>query len=128
MANDQNKVILCEEDYRQLKQFADNTSPTGTDMSLAHELKRAKVVKEEKLPADYIRLNSLVKVKELNSKAEMEFRIVMPALADISAKKISVITPMGAALIGLSKGAKLEWKMPAGLKSFEILDVKHDIA
>jgi regulator of nucleoside diphosphate kinase len=127
MANNQNKVILCEEDYRQLKQFEDNTSPAGTDMSLAQELKRAKVVKEEKLPADYIRLNSLVKVKELKSKAEMEFRIVMPALADIKAKKISVITPMGAALIGLNKGAKLEWKMPSGMKHFEILEVNQDL-
>ena len=53
----------------------------------------------------------------------MEFCIVMPAQADIKLKKISVLTPMGAALIGLCKGETIEWKMPAGMKKFEVIEV-----
>jgi regulator of nucleoside diphosphate kinase len=68
-------------------------------------------------------LNSKVKVREISANLEMEFSIVMPTLADISQKKISILTPMGAALIGLCKGEKVKWKVPSGLKHFEILDV-----
>jgi len=39
------------------------------------------------------------------------------------AEKISVLTPMGAALIGLCKGETIEWKMPAGMKKFEVIEV-----
>jgi regulator of nucleoside diphosphate kinase len=125
MSNKKNQVILGQEDFRMLKQFAENFpgSPNANEMSLFYELNRAIVVEDGELPADSIRLNSHVKVRELTSNQEMEFSIVMPALADFKHRKISVLTPMGAALIGLCKGETVEWKMPAGMKKFEILDV-----
>jgi regulator of nucleoside diphosphate kinase len=126
MVNQKTPVILGEDDFRLLKQFAEQFPSSGKDheMTLSYELNRAIVVEDDIVPAGCIRLNSLVKVKELHSNREMEFRIVMPASADINQQKISVLTPMGAALIGLCKGEKVEWKMPAGIKHFEILDVK----
>ncbi|WP_025763895.1 nucleoside diphosphate kinase regulator [Dyadobacter tibetensis] len=124
MNNDLNKVILSEDDYRQLKQFATKGS-ANNEMSLAHEISRAKIVKREELPADVISLNSLVRIKELTTNREMEFTIVMPAQADIKTQKISVLTPMGSALIGLQKGVQVDWKMPAGMRRLEILDVQH---
>jgi regulator of nucleoside diphosphate kinase len=125
MNNQKNHVILSEDDFRMLKQFAEtfSGSANANEMSLSYELNRAIVVENEDLPADSIRLNSHVKVRELTSNKEMEFAIVMPAYADFKQKKISVLTPMGAALIGLCKGETVEWKMPAGMKKFEVLDV-----
>ncbi|MCE6990133.1 GreA/GreB family elongation factor [Dyadobacter sp. CY323] len=125
MNNQKNHVILSEDDFRMLKQFAETFpgSANANEMSLSYELNRAIVVENEDLPPDSIRLNSHVKVRELTSNKEMEFAIVMPALADFNQKKISVLTPMGAALIGLCKGETVEWKMPAGMKKFEVLDV-----
>ena len=120
-----NHVILGEEDFRMLKQFAENFPETPGEMSLSYELNRAIVVKKDELPAESIRLNSTVKVRELTTNKEMEFSIVMPVMANIDEKKISVLTPMGAALIGLCKGETVEWKMPAGMKKFKILDVNH---
>lgn len=125
MNTQKNNVILSEDDFRMLKQFAE-TFPgkaNAPEMSLSYELNRAIVVENDELPADSIRLNSYVKVRELTSNKEMEFSIVMPAFADIRHNKISVLTPMGSALIGLCKGETMEWKMPAGMKKFEILDV-----
>lgn len=120
-------VLLTEDDFRMLKQFAEQFSSTGKDneMTLSYELNRAVVVGENELPSDCVRLNSKVRVRELNSNREMEFTIVMPTLADMATKKISILTPMGAALIGLCKGEKVEWKMPAGMKHLEILDVQY---
>jgi regulator of nucleoside diphosphate kinase len=125
MSNKKNQVILGQDDFRMLKQFAENFpgSPNANEMSLSYELNRAIIVEDGELPADSIRLNSHVKVRELTSNQEMEFSIVMPAFADFKHRKISVLTPMGAALIGLCKGETVEWKMPAGMKKFEILDV-----
>lgn len=125
MDNSKTPVILGEEDFRMLKQFAEQF-PSGNmhQMSLSYELNRAIVIEDDKVPPCCIRLNSLVKVRELASNTEMELSIVMPAQANIAEKKISVLTPMGAALIGLCKGEKVEWKMPGGIKHFEILEVK----
>ena len=125
MNNLKNNVILGEDDFRLLKQFAESfpNSAHVNEMSLSYELNRAIVVENNELPADSIRLNSQVKVKELTTNKHLEFSIVMPAYADIKQNKISVLTPMGSALIGLCKGETVEWKMPAGMKKFEVLDV-----
>ena len=123
MKNQKNTIILSEDDFRMLKQFAENFPSNPNEMTLSYELNRAIVVENDQLPEDSVRLNSQVRVKELGSNKEMEFCIVMPAQADIKLKKISVLTPMGAALIGLCKGETIEWKMPAGMKKFEVIEV-----
>ncbi|HEV7382471.1 MAG TPA: GreA/GreB family elongation factor [Dyadobacter sp.] len=119
-------VIISEDDYKLLKQFAEQFPASGQhgEMTLSYELNRAIVVDNDELPEGCVRLNSTVKVRELSANQEMQFSIVMPSLADIKEKKISVLTPMGAALIGLCKGEKVRWKVPAGIKHFEILEVE----
>jgi len=122
--NLKNNVVLGEDDFRMLKQYAESfTGGAENEMSLSYELNRAIVVENNELPPDSIRLNSYVKVKELMTNKEMEFSIVMPAFADFNQRKISVLTPMGSALIGLCKGETVEWKVPAGMKKFKVLDV-----
>jgi regulator of nucleoside diphosphate kinase len=116
-------VIISQDDYKMLKQYAEQFPTQHNEMTLSYELNRAIVVKNDELPDGCVRLNSKVKVREISANLEMEFSIVMPTLADISQKKISILTPMGAALIGLCKGEKVKWKVPSGLKHFEILDV-----
>jgi len=124
MNTNENPVLICEEDYRQLKQYAGDGADNA--MSLAHELGRATIVKDSELPADVIRLNSRVVVQEEGSNKKTEFKIVMPPFADISKRKISILTPMAAALIGFKKGNVVSWKMPAGLKSFKIIEVSYE--
>ncbi|MBW8685558.1 GreA/GreB family elongation factor [Chitinophaga rhizophila] len=117
-------VILCEEDYSLLKQFAGTKTDDISEMSLAYELNRAVIVGNDQLPPDTIRLNSLVSVKDKSSGKVTDFRIVMPIDADIKQKKISILAPLGAALIGFRKGDEVEWKMPAGVKKFTVLNVQ----
>ena len=127
MASQKTPVILSADDFRMLKQFAEQFPAQGkeNEMTLSYELNRATVVDEDELPEGCVRLNSQIKVRELSSNKDMEFSIVMPAMANMAEKKISVLTPMGAALIGLCKGEKVQWKMPAGIKHFEILEVSN---
>lgn len=118
-----NPVIITEEDYKLLKPYLDKLPDRNEEMSLAHELKRAVIVTKDAFPKHCIKLNSRVSILDLDTQKVLEFAIVMPEHADIKQNKISVITPMGAALIGFRKSEEVRWKVPAGLKRFRILDV-----
>ncbi|RYD56247.1 MAG: transcription elongation factor GreAB [Sphingobacteriales bacterium] len=120
-----NPVIMTEEDYNLLKPYVGMLPDSNDEMSLAHELKRAVIVKKEAFPLHAIKLNSRVSVLDQDTQKVFEFVIVMPGNADMKLNKISVLTPMGAALIGFRKGEEVKWKVPAGLKRFRILDVSN---
>jgi regulator of nucleoside diphosphate kinase len=90
---------------------------------LQMELKKAKVVDKDDLPQDVVRLNSRVIIKEEDKGKVMEVMLVTPDKADIKLRKISVLAPIGTALIGFRKGQKVAWQVPSGKKTFTILDV-----
>ena len=121
MNKEKNPVMLTEEDFGLLQRFTHHAP--NEEMSLAYELARAIVVKEYALPPHTVRLNAEVTVIDQETDKVMQFSIVLPHHADIQQRKISILTPMGTALIGFRKGEVVEWKMPAGLKKFKILDV-----
>ena len=91
---------------------------------LEAELKKAKLVSAEELPEDVVRLNSSVTIQD-DRKKVMELTVVMPQNADIKQRKISILSPIGTALIGYRKGRQVRWKVPAGEKTFTILDVRN---
>ncbi len=119
----QNAVVITEDDYNVLRAYVNSTPAAEGEMSLAAELKRAVVVKNDALPPYTIRLNSKVSVLDLQTQKVLEFTLVMPDKADITQGRVSILTPMGAALIGFRKAEEVMWKVPAGLKRFRILDV-----
>ncbi len=127
MKGEANQVLLCEEDYRLLTALTENVSAQGNqqEMTLSYEISRAKVLASDKMPQGAVRLNSQVKVRDIDSKREMQITIVLPQFADVKQNKISVLTPMGSALIGLSEGSKIAWKMPAGIRNLEVLEVSY---
>ena len=86
-------------------------------------MKKAKLVKKDKFPADVVRLNSTVKIKSEDKDEIMELMLVIPDEANIKERKISIMAPIGTALIGFRQGQKVKWKVPAGKKTFTILEV-----
>lgn len=129
MKVEKNPVLLCEEDFRLLKQLVGislvNDAPE--EMTLAYELGRAIVVKDEAFPPNAIRLNSNVQIEDMGTRKITDLSIVMPPHADIKQKRISILTPMAAALIGFRKGDEVEWRMPSGLKKYKILEVSNTV-
>ncbi|HEV7330717.1 MAG TPA: GreA/GreB family elongation factor [Flavisolibacter sp.] len=95
---------------------------------LEAELKKAKVVGNDELPCDVVRLNSQVTIRDEKANKLMEFMVVTPEKADIKQRKISIMSPLGIALIGYPKGERVSWQVPAGKKTFTILDVRHSVA
>lgn len=76
--------------------------------SLLSELERAEIVPAIDMPPDVVRLDSTIEF-EIDDGRRLTVQLVLPERADINAGRISVLTPVGAALIGLSKGQSFEW-------------------
>lgn len=83
----------------------------------------ARVIDESQLDTDKVLALSIVKIRNLNTKAEMTFTLVAETEADIKMGKISVNSPIGTGLLGKKVGEVVEIQVPAGLVKFEILHI-----
>ncbi len=83
----------------------------------------ARVIDESQLDTDKVLALSIVKIRNLNTKAEMTFTLVAETEADIKTGKISVNSPIGTGLLGKKVGEVAEIQVPAGLVKFEILHI-----
>lgn len=92
---------------------------------LQSELKKARLVSNEELPEDVVRLNSAVTIIDENDDKVLHVTLVTPDKADIKQRKISVLSPIGTALIGFKKGQQVAWQVPAGKRTFRILEVSN---
>jgi transcription elongation factor GreA len=86
-------------------------------------LSRAKIIEAKDLPNDKIYILSRVKLKDLKTKEEFEYLLVSPEEANFDNNKISVTSPIGKALLGRTKGEKLEITVPAGVLHYQVLDI-----
>jgi len=119
-----------KDDYNLLKTYLNNRSgKTSFDRQNAEdlfaELKKAKLVSKDEFPADVVRLNSTVRIKPEDKDHVMELTIVTPDKADIKERKISIMSPIGTALIGFRQGRNVKWQVPSGKKTFTILEVNN---
>ena len=124
--NHVNPVVLPESDFRILKRLASGQAGTDRDgMSLNDEIQRAIIVKDSAFPPNTIRINTKVLIVDLETEESSSFTVVLPEHADIRQKKISVLSPMGTALVGLREGDDFSWKMPRGMRRFRVLEVNN---
>jgi regulator of nucleoside diphosphate kinase len=86
----------------------------ATAERLGAELDRAVVVDPARMPRDAVTIESRVTFEEERSGAVREVTLVYPSAADASAGRISVLAPVGAALLGLRTGDRIEWPLPDG--------------
>lgn len=124
-------VILTKTDYEILDSYVKNLHGMQVNekenfSKLSGELKKAQIVEDDNLAADIIRLGSSVVIKDLLTNRDMTVTIVLPQHADIKQKKVSVLAPIGTALIGFKKGQTVSWNVPSGKKDFKIMDVMNE--
>lgn len=81
---------------------------------LEDELKRANVVEPEEVPSDVVTMNSTVRFVEEATGKEFELTLCYPHAIDGSAGKVSILAPVGSALLGLSVGQRIDWPLPGG--------------
>ncbi|WP_407976867.1 nucleoside diphosphate kinase regulator [Brucella pseudogrignonensis] len=104
------KIVVSDIDHERLTVLAGNASEKLEEVAeeLMQELDRAKVVPQKKLPADVVRMGSTVEFRS-NDGHERKVTLVYPGEADIAQGKISILTPIGTALIGLTPGQSMSW-------------------
>lgn len=117
-------LILLQREYDFLTKYlkASNLSDYNKQRLLI-ELKSAVIVNEDDLPADTVRMDSMVEIKEIGENKSFTFQIVMPTEANMQKKRVSVFAPIAIAILGYRKNSHVQWEMPNGVKTFEILKV-----
>lgn len=108
------RITVAADDHRQLLALAGGPFSDAAD-ELLEEIDRARVVPEGKLPPEVVRMGSTVTYRPDNGEAKT-VTLVYPAEADISQQRISVLTPIGTALIGLAKGQSITWTARTGTR------------
>nr|WP_294877076.1 GreA/GreB family elongation factor [uncultured Pedobacter sp.] len=93
------------------------------EAKLELELKHAKQVLRNELPADVVTVNTNVKVKEIESGKEFKYKLVAPATARRKHNTLSILSPIGVAILGYTQGAIVQWEMPEGIKKYQIEEV-----
>lgn len=103
-------IILTRTDHERLYRLAEVHAGRNPEVSeeLLIELDRARIVQDTKIGANVARMGSRIRfTSDLGE--DRSVALVFPAEADIAANKISILTPIGAALIGLSTGQSIDW-------------------
>ncbi|WP_296453102.1 GreA/GreB family elongation factor [Phenylobacterium sp.] len=99
-------MYVTEDDHERLTNLAGTTDTRGARL-LAEEMERAVIVDEGEAPRPFVRLNSKVAFTDLTSGRTRVVEVVPPDAADIDRDRLSVLTPVGAALIGLPAGESI---------------------
>lgn len=120
------KPIISKSDYETIKSALLQMST----LHKAPELRRllegldsGSIVNENKLSSDVIRINSYFEAQEEKSSKILKYILTLPAQANVTERKISVLSPLGIALIGFKEGMTIECALPVGNKKLKIIKV-----
>jgi len=121
-------IYVTRYDMERLEKLLAGTSAWGEEdkaflKDLRHELDRAVVVDPREIPTDVVTMNSRVHLSDLDTGQDLVVQVVFPKDADLASGRISVLAPIGTALIGYRAGDTVEWKVPGGVRRLEIESV-----
>lgn len=120
-------VYVTRQDYDRLSALAGAPvdPPPGAAL-LQEELGRAVIVEAGEAPSGFVQLNSTVQYNDLTTRRVRTVEIVLPHEADMSRNRVSVFSPVGAALLGLTTGQEFVWRTPVGKPHrLYVLEVRH---
>lgn len=118
------EITITDVDLQRLRPVLDSHD-TPAAASLEAELERARVVEQRAVPADVVTMNSDVVYEDCESGVRRTVRVVYPRDADASRGWVSVLAPIGAALLGLRVGQVIEWPVPAGTRLVRVVELRY---
>ena len=121
-------IIISSTDHSQLQRLVDSARldrrvPRQSLDVLEGELARATLVEPADLPRDAIAMNSTFWFRDLDTEELERYQLVYPPDADVTLDRISVLAPIGTALLGFRLHDVVEWKVPRGRRRLEITKV-----
>jgi regulator of nucleoside diphosphate kinase len=120
------EIVISADDHKRLQNIAEAAQRSAPRVAeyLQEELDRATVCTASQSCAPGVKMGSFVEFRDDESGRVRTVQLVFPADADMEADRISVLTPIGAALIGLSEGQSIEWRTRSGeWKTLTVLKV-----
>jgi regulator of nucleoside diphosphate kinase len=109
------QIYLTQSDTDRLLKLIES-EPGKSFEKLESELTRANVVPPDKIPEGVVTMNSRVIFENETTGERREITLVYPASADIDAGRVSILAPIGTALLGLRVGQSIDWELPGGEK------------
>lgn len=124
MRNLEEDIIITNIDLERLLPVLDQHDTPASE-SLATELHRARVVDQRAVPADVVTMNSEVVYEDCATFQTRRVRVVYPKDADAGRGRVSVLAPIGSALLGLRVNQSIEWPVPSGTKRIRVLEIRY---
>lgn len=125
------RIFINEDHVEHLEKIAEGALKRSPDLAdrLLTELSRAQRVAAAKVPADVVTIGNFATYRDETTGKERTVTLVFPEDADISAGRISVMTPIGVALLGLREGATFDWETTTGeTRQLTVIAVTPDAA
>jgi len=121
-------IVITKTDQMRLLHLLDNPvliREKSAMRDLVTELNRARIVPPREIPPDIVTMRSRVRIKDRTTDEESVLTLVFPNEANLDDGKISILAPVGVALLGYRVGDIVEWNVPAGPRSIEILEIMY---
>ena len=123
-AMDTRVIYITEADMKRLRPLIEGVKNSRNDLrGLQAELAHARVVTPADVPPDVITMNSKARLRDLETGEEMIFTLAFPGNASIEHDRISVVAPIGTAMLGHRVGDEFEWEVPAGSVRLRVEEV-----
>jgi regulator of nucleoside diphosphate kinase len=121
-------IYITQHDLQRLKKLLNDLSKEShhKDFSvqeLKDEMNRALVVSPKEVPENVITMNSRVLMRDVESGNDLTLWLVFPDKVDAVKNPVSILSPLGTAMIGYKVGDVFTWESPAGKKQIEVLDI-----
>jgi regulator of nucleoside diphosphate kinase len=109
-------IVMTHDDYNRLRALLDRMPAQDRHyfQDLRRELGRALRIASSDVPADVVTMGSTVHLRELETDEPWTFTVCFPEEADIREDRISVLSPVGTAIIGCRLGDVVDWPVPGG--------------
>jgi regulator of nucleoside diphosphate kinase len=122
------RIVLTSRDFERLEKLLQSLPADAFPgkSALESELRRADLVEPEQVPPDVVTMNSIVRFSFAESGEEFRLTLVYPKDAQGQPDRISVLAPVGSALLGLSVGDEIQWPRPGGgVSTVRVIDVSY---
>jgi regulator of nucleoside diphosphate kinase len=129
-ARDEHPIVVTRPDLERLRTLIETVRARRRWeemhlLALADELESAEVVEPERVPPDVVTMRSRVRVLDMVSGQATTYTICYPSEANVDAGRLSVLAPIGTALLGYREGDVVEWPVPGGVRVLKIEKLEH---
>ena len=124
MHNTDHAIVITDHDLQRLLPILEQSDTPESEL-LDWELHRAAIVEQGHVSPDVVTMNSEVVYEDFATGARRTVRVVYPKDADSSRGWISVLAPIGSALLGLKVGQQIEWQLPTGPRRVFVVEIRY---